>query len=121
MLAYTVPALILIVATLLAFWYKAPPIPPAPSADKVSIPFFKGLKDVLTNLSFWVLLVVWGCSAGLFNALLTLLAQILCPFGYSDVRNMKCLFSDCYVYTIYSHCKSQTEFPAYIYSKLSHN
>lgn len=83
--------MVLTVTTFLAFWRKAPPIPPSSSADKVNIPFFKGLKTVLTNLSFWILLVIWGCGAGLFNALLTLLAQILCPYGYTDVRNVPVL------------------------------
>ena len=41
--------------------------------------------QTVTNCSFWVLLVIWGSGAGLFNALLTLLPQIVCPFGYSDV------------------------------------
>lgn len=30
-------------------------------------------------------MLVWGGGAGLFNALLTLLPQIVCPYGYSDV------------------------------------
>ena len=41
--------------------------------------------QIVVNGSFWVLLVVWGCGAGIFNALVTLLAQMLCSFGYSDV------------------------------------
>ncbi|CAI8033190.1 Uncharacterized protein B0416.5 [Geodia barretti] len=40
--------------------------------------------QTVTNSSFWVLMVIWGSGAGLFNALLTLLPQIVCPFGYSD-------------------------------------
>ena len=41
--------------------------------------------QVITNCSFWVLLLVWGISAGMISSLLTLLAQFLCPRGYSDV------------------------------------
>ena len=41
--------------------------------------------QTLKNWNFWILLMMWGVGAGLFNALLTLLPQILCPFGYSDV------------------------------------
>lgn len=42
------------------------------------------MQIVMTPM-FWVLMVVWGCGSGMFNALLTLLPQILCPYGYSDV------------------------------------
>lgn len=35
-----------------------------------------------------MLLAVWGCASGLFNALLTILPQILCPYGYTDVRHV---------------------------------
>ena len=44
------------------------------------------ISQTLTSWPFWVLLVTWGAGAGLFNAFLTLLPQILCPYGYSDVR-----------------------------------
>ena len=40
--------------------------------------------------SFWVLLVVWGSASGMFNAFLTLLPQLLCPYGYSDVSVFFC-------------------------------
>jgi hypothetical protein len=85
MAVYAVPAVITSLMAAVAFWPNKPPVPPAPSADKVNISFLQGLLKVLTNISFWVLLVVWGCGAGIFNALVTLLAQMLCPFGYSDV------------------------------------
>ena len=85
MVVYAVPAVVTALMAAVAFWPNKPPVPPAPSADKVNISFLQGLVKVLTNISFWVLLVVWGCGAGIFNALVTLLAQMLCPFGYSDV------------------------------------
>ena len=91
MIVYTIPAVIGAVWTVFAFWRKKPPIPPAPSAQKESIPFFKGLLRVLTNVSFLTLLLIWGCSAGLFNALVTLLPQILCPFGYTNVSVCVCV------------------------------
>ena len=87
MAVYAVPAVVTALMAAVAFWPKKPPVPPAPSADKVNISFLQGLVKVLTNISFWVLLVVWGCGAGIFNALVTLLAQMLCPFGYSDVSS----------------------------------
>ena len=57
---------------------------PAPSTHKDPVPLLQGLKQVLITPSFLLLLGIWGCSSGLFNAMLTLLAQILCPYGYSD-------------------------------------
>lgn len=85
MIVYTVPAAVGAIMTVFAFWRKKPPIPPTASAQKENIPFFKGLLSVVTNVSFLILLLIWGCSAGLFNALVTILAQVLCPFGYTDV------------------------------------
>lgn len=85
MIVYSVPAILTALLTAVAFWPNKPPIPPAPSAEKIEIPFLKGFQRVLCDVSFWILLVVWGCGAGVFNALVTLLAQMLCPFGYSDV------------------------------------
>ena len=82
---YTIPAAMGALLTFIAFWRSKPPVPPAPSAYRDPIPLFRGLKQVVTTPPFLLLLGVWGCSSGLFNALLTLLAQILCPFGYSDV------------------------------------
>lgn len=82
---YTVPAAVGAVLAVFAFWRNKPAVAPAPSAHKTEIPFLKGLKQTLTTPSFLCLLVVWGFSAGIFNALITLLAQMLCPYGYSDV------------------------------------
>lgn len=93
MIVYTAPAAIGAIVTVFAFWRKKPPTPPASSALKESIPFFKGLWTVLTNASFLILLLIWGCAAGLFNAMVTLLAQILCPFGYTDVSVFVILYS----------------------------
>ena len=50
-----------------------------------------------TNRTFWLLLVFWGCASAVFGTLLTLLAQVLCPYGYTDVR-IKCSFKMC------NHC-----------------
>ena len=114
---YTVPAGVATVVVAVAFWWSKPPLPPtATSDDNPSPPFFRGLWMVrmelvlsssplqthththththkhhlqtITNGSFWILMLVWGGGAGLFNALLTLLPQFVCPFGYSDVSLM---------------------------------
>jgi FLVCR family MFS transporter 7 len=70
----------------MAFLYRSSPlIPPAPSGDVEHVPFFRGVLQTIKNLNFWVLLIVWGLAAGTFNALLILIPQYLCPYGYSDV------------------------------------
>jgi len=86
-LIYTVPAVVGVVCTVIAYWWPTPPLPPAPSAHKEDSSFLAGLGRVLTTPSFLLLLVVWGCASGIFNALVTLLPQMVCPFGYSDVSN----------------------------------
>jgi FLVCR family MFS transporter 7 len=84
---YTVPAGVATVVVAVAFWWSKPPLPPtATSDDNPSPPFFRGLWMTITNGSFWILMLVWGGGAGLFNALLTLLPQFVCPFGYSDTN-----------------------------------
>lgn len=87
-LIYTLPAAVAAGCTAVAYWRNKPPTPPTPSAHRDPTPFLKGLKQALTTPSFLFLLVIWGCSSGLFNAMLTLLAKILCPYGYSDVRGV---------------------------------
>ena len=44
---YTIPAGVTFLFVLVAFWWKEPQIPPAPSSDREHIPpFFKGLFQV---------------------------------------------------------------------------
>lgn len=80
---YAIPAGITAAATIVAYWWKEPPVPPALSKPR-ELTFLRGVWKTVTNWNFWVLMAVWGGGAGLFNALLTLLPQILCPYGYSD-------------------------------------
>ncbi|KAL5471602.1 hypothetical protein EMCRGX_G029731 [Ephydatia muelleri] len=83
---YTIPAALSFVLALVAFWQNKPPTPPSPSTESNPEPFLKGIKQVLMNVSFWVLLLVWGGGAGLFSAVLTLLPQLLCPYGYINTN-----------------------------------
>ena len=44
---YAIPAGVTFIATIIAFWYKEPAIPPAPSGERDHIPsFWRGLLDV---------------------------------------------------------------------------
>ena len=51
------------------------------------------LSQTVKNVNFWVLLAAWGCGAGVFNALLIILPQYLCPNGYSNVSGCSWLTS----------------------------
>ena len=43
--------------------------------------------QTLRNVNFLFLLVVWGTAAGSVNALLIIVPQYLCPYGYSNVSH----------------------------------
>ncbi len=50
---YTIPAGVTFILTLVAFWWKEPSIPPAPSGDRDHIPpFFKGVLLVRIRLNY---------------------------------------------------------------------
>ncbi|KJE90576.1 hypothetical protein CAOG_01874 [Capsaspora owczarzaki ATCC 30864] len=78
-----IPAGIVAVITIVLMRAK-PPTPPSLSAATPSDPFFVGLKKVATNKSYLLLLVSFGVGLGIFNALSTLLEQIVHPQGYTD-------------------------------------
>eukprot|EP00731_Ephydatia_muelleri_P020326 Em0013g53a len=84
---YVIPAAVAFLLTIIAFRKSKPDTPPAPSAnveeDSV-LCFFHGLRQILGSCSFWGLMLVWGIGAGLFNAMITILPQMLCSYGYSD-------------------------------------
>lgn len=66
----------------------APPTPPSPSAAANSRndrrPYLADLKLLLTNKYYLVLLFCFAIFVGIFNAMSTLLNQIVTPYGYSD-------------------------------------
>ena len=82
---YTIPAAVGFVLALLTFWQNKPPTPPSPSTESNPEPFLKGLKQVMINPSFWILTIVWAGGVGVFNELLTLFPQFVCPYGYTNV------------------------------------
>jgi len=63
----------------------APPTPPsrAASLEAPSISM-ETLTNISTSASFWLLLVPFAVYVGLFNALSSLLNQILFPYGFSE-------------------------------------
>ncbi|CAD6200092.1 unnamed protein product [Caenorhabditis auriculariae] len=67
------------------FLSSDPPSPPSLSAAKQHMEFFDGLKSCFLTPSYLVLLIVLASGIGLFNCLYTVMPQILCPTGYSNM------------------------------------
>ncbi|XP_068181045.1 solute carrier family 49 member A3 isoform X2 [Antennarius striatus] len=64
---------------------SVPPTPPSASAEASgSEPFLQGLKLLLRNKAYLLLLLCFGAGVALFTAFSTLLEQILCVRGYSN-------------------------------------
>jgi FLVCR family MFS transporter 7 len=83
MLVFAIPATIGAVLTQLTLHDK-PPSPPSASAAEINDTFFNGLKKVIKNKPYLILLVAFGCGVGVFNAMTTLMGQIVAPNGYDD-------------------------------------
>uniref|UniRef100_A0A915M9V6 Uncharacterized protein n=1 Tax=Meloidogyne javanica TaxID=6303 RepID=A0A915M9V6_MELJA len=81
---FSVPSIILTVVASVAITSSEPKIPPTLSASKPSYPFIEGIKKCFTSKQYLVLLLVMGGGIGMFNALYTLMQQLLCPSGYSN-------------------------------------
>ena len=67
------------------WWTSKPPTPPSISAEANSESFVAGLKLLMRNSSYYILALAVGAGIALFSVLTTLLSQILCPWGYTDV------------------------------------
>ena len=78
-----VPALIGLSMAVLGVCQKRPSTPPSPSSEE-GMKMWPGLKVLVKNWQFWFLCLVWSIAAGIFNALLTLIPQFLCPYGYTE-------------------------------------
>lgn len=81
---FSIPAFLGVAMATLGVCSSTPPTPPTASAEAKSEPFFLGLKKVIKNKAYLVLVVAFGSGIGLFTCLTTLLQQIICPRGYSD-------------------------------------
>ncbi|KAL9983577.1 hypothetical protein ACROYT_G005772 [Oculina patagonica] len=81
---FSIPAFLGVVMATFGVCSSTPPTPPTASAESKSEPFFVGLKKVLRNKPYLVLMVAFGTGIGLFTCFQTLLEQIICPQGYSD-------------------------------------
>nr|XP_061793320.1 solute carrier family 49 member A3-like [Nerophis lumbriciformis] len=85
MLAYAVPACFICFLATVGIRSSAPPTPPSASAEfSTSEPFMKGVKLLLKNRAYVLLLLCLGSGIGVFTCFATLLDQILCVQGYTN-------------------------------------
>eukprot|EP00735_Rhodelphis_limneticus_P012634 TRINITY_DN5950_c0_g1::TRINITY_DN5950_c0_g1_i1::g.9952::m.9952 TRINITY_DN5950_c0_g1::TRINITY_DN5950_c0_g1_i1::g.9952 ORF type:complete len:434 (+),score=78.02,sp/Q28FF3/MFS7A_XENTR/38.46/4e-92,MFS_1/PF07690.11/3.6e-31,MFS_1/PF07690.11/1.9e+03,MFS_2/PF13347.1/4.3e-07,MFS_2/PF13347.1/4.6e+02,Nodulin-like/PF06813.8/0.00011,Nodulin-like/PF06813.8/3.9,OATP/PF03137.15/19,OATP/PF03137.15/0.0023,SPC25/PF06703.6/0.063,NADH_oxidored/PF08040.6/15,NADH_oxidored/PF08040.6/30 TRINITY_DN5950_c0_g1_i1:108-1409( len=66
------------------FFQDEPPTHPSASAGTETTDFMAGLRSALKNKQYLLLLFGFGIGLGCFNALTTLLQQIIEPHGYSE-------------------------------------
>jgi MFS family permease len=86
-----VPNLVLyvsIISTIAAlpsfFIPSAPPTPPSASAAVEKPHVFESLRALLRNRSFWIIFATFSTYVGAFNAISSLLNQIMGPYGSSE-------------------------------------
>ena len=64
----------------------APPTPVAPSSLHVPLSLMEQLHLLTRNVNFWVLFTLFSIYVGFFNALSSVLTQVLTPYGYSETQ-----------------------------------
>uniref|UniRef100_A0A3P9L6L8 Solute carrier family 49 member 3 n=1 Tax=Oryzias latipes TaxID=8090 RepID=A0A3P9L6L8_ORYLA len=85
MLAYGAPTCIICFLATLGIRTSQPPTPPSASAESSgSEPFIQGLKLLLKNKAYLVLLLCFGSGIAVFTCFSTLLEQVLCVRGYTN-------------------------------------
>ncbi|XP_034454979.1 solute carrier family 49 member A3 isoform X2 [Hippoglossus hippoglossus] len=85
LLAYAIPACFICFLATVGIRSSTPPTPPSASAESSgSEPFLQGIKLLLKNRSYLILLVCFGSGIAVFTCFSTLLEQILCVQGYTN-------------------------------------
>ncbi|XP_044141659.1 solute carrier family 49 member A3 [Bufo gargarizans] len=88
---YGVPAVLACILATAGVNEKAPLTPPSVSAiHSTSEPFFAGLKQLMKNKSYIILMICFGSGLGIFTAFSTFLEQILCFNDYSNFISGLC-------------------------------
>ncbi|KAE8632351.1 hypothetical protein XENTR_v10001523 [Xenopus tropicalis] len=83
---YTVPAIAACILATAGIRAKSPPTPPSASAfNSASEPFIAGIRQLLTNRAYVILMLCFGAGIGIFTAISSFLEQILCFRGYSNL------------------------------------
>ncbi|MGH0147929.1 UNVERIFIED_CONTAM: hypothetical protein FKN15_031593 [Acipenser sinensis] len=82
---YTIPAAIVCLLATAGIRNRVPPTPSSSSAlASSSEPFLAGVKLLVRNKPYMILLTCFGAGIGIFTSFSTLLQQILCVKGYSN-------------------------------------
>ncbi|XP_029584096.1 solute carrier family 49 member A3 isoform X3 [Salmo trutta] len=82
---YAVPAAIICFLATVGIRDSAPPTPPSASAESSnSEPFLEGIKLLLRNKAYMILLLCFGSGIAVFTCFSTLLEQIMCVRGYPN-------------------------------------
>ncbi|XP_071362736.1 solute carrier family 49 member A3 [Trachinotus anak] len=85
LLAYAAPACIICFLVTVGMRSSTPPTPPSASAESSSSePFVQGIKLLLKNKAYLILLLCFGSGIAVFTCFSTLLEQILCVQGYTN-------------------------------------
>ena len=75
------------VAALPSFFIPAkPPTPPSASSAESKLEMKKSIQSLSRNTSFFLIAIPFAIYVGFFNALSSLLNQILEPYGYSETE-----------------------------------
>ncbi|XP_041845499.1 solute carrier family 49 member A3 isoform X2 [Melanotaenia boesemani] len=85
LLAYALPACVICFLATVGIRSSEPPTAPSSSAlSSGSEPFIRGLKLLLRNKAYLILLLCFGSGIAVFTCFSTLLEQILCVQGYTN-------------------------------------
>ncbi|XP_071494741.1 solute carrier family 49 member A3-like [Diadema antillarum] len=86
LLLYMIPGVVsgVLAVAVMCYCKNAPPRPPSASAASHHESFIAGLKKLITIRAFWVLCLVFGAGLAVFNAITSIMEEVLCPQGYSD-------------------------------------
>ncbi|XP_041476852.1 solute carrier family 49 member A3-like isoform X1 [Lytechinus variegatus] len=86
LLVYMIPGIVsgVLAVVVMCYCKNAPPTPPSASAASHHSSFFSGLKQIIRIKAFWVLFIVFGAGLAVFNSIITIIEEVLCPVGYSD-------------------------------------
>ncbi|KAM4050490.1 solute carrier family 49 member A3 [Anomaloglossus baeobatrachus] len=88
---YGIPAVLACILATAGVHEKAPPTPPSLSAgNSASEPFFAGLKQLIKNKAYIIIMICFGSGLGIFTAFSAFLEQILCFNGYSNFISGLC-------------------------------
>ncbi|KAM4622164.1 solute carrier family 49 member A3 [Polymixia lowei] len=85
LLVYAIPASLICFLATVGIRSSGPPMPPSASAESSSSePFLQGIKLLLKNKPYLILLLSFGSGIAVFTCFSTLLEQILCVRGYNN-------------------------------------